>query len=308
MELAKFPKMQNLYNIDRYEGIWLCENVAIQEKLHGTQGRIGFSKDGVTIGSRRSILSAEWTGQKDQFQVCSEIAIPVWEKLMREQTILDRNDITIFGEFVGPGIQKGIYYGDSRDFYAFDIVLINLEDGEKDWLSVLDLNTFCKLWGLNHVPLLGMFKPSMEKFNELYAGNSLIIPDADNNVIEGIVIKAYPMQYDLYGNPVYAKHKNDAWGETTKKFKEKEKYQTGEMLPFLTEARILSAINVIKESEQFNRSMSDMQYLPNIITKDIIEEESMEIKDEKHFKALRRQLSKATAKMYKKMLLDATVV
>jgi len=308
MDLVKFPKIQNLYNIDKYEGIWLCKTVAIQEKLHGTQTRIGFSRDGVIIGSRRTLLSEDWTGQKDQFQVCSKIAIPVWEKLLREHTILDTHNITIFGEFVGPAIQKGIYYGDNRDFYAFDIVLSNLETSEEDWLNVIDLNIFCDLWGLKHVPFLGIHKPSIDLFNELYADNSLVVPDVDNNVIEGIVIKAYPMQYDLYGNPVYAKHKNDAWGETTKKFKEKEKYQTGEMLPFLTEARILSAINVIKESEQFSRSMSDMQYLPNIITRDIIEEESIEVKDEKHFKALRRQLSKRIAQMYKKMLLDATVV
>jgi len=308
MDLVKFPKIQNLYNIDKYEGIWLCKTVAIQEKLHGTQGRIGFSKDGVTIGSRRSILSEDWTGQKDQFQVCSEIAQPIWERLRREHTILDHTDITIFGEFVGPGIQKGIYYGDTRDFYAFDLVLLDIETGEKDWLNVADFSIFCALWGLKYVPLLGMFKPSMKLFNDLYANNSLIAPDVEKNIIEGIVIKAHPMKYDLYGNPVYAKHKNDNWGETTKKFKEKEKYETGEMLPFLTEARILSALNVVKEAGNFTRSMSDMKYIPNIITNDIIEEEFMEIVDEKHFKALRRQLSKAIAKMYKKMLLDATVV
>lgn len=299
MNLLSFPKMLNLYNLDMDEGIWLCDYVGIQEKMHGTQTRVGISKEDIIIGSRRRELTRYNPGQIDQFDMCIEIASDLHERLLKQTKLLDFSDVMLFGEFAGPRIQKGIDYGEDRGLYIFDVVLINKESEERNWLDVTEVEMFCQKWGLPMVPLLMHDAiPSMEVFNFLYDLPSQIIREP-GNIVEGIVIKSRPVIFDAYGHPVYAKHKNSRWGEKI----ERAPKARSQMVQYVTKARVIHAVERLKEDGLFTRHMQDMKYLADIITKDIMEEENVtgEYKDN------RRAVSKLAARIYKELLLRGEV-
>lgn len=303
MKLISFPKMPNLYNLDRDEGIWLYDNVGIQEKIHGTMTRVGISKEEIVIGSRRRKLSPSNQGQKDQYDVCLDIVTRVKDNILANSKLLDFCDIMLFGEFAGPAIQKGIDYGKKRGLYIFDVVLIDKETGERNWLDVGEVDIFCKKWGLTPVPTLEVnAKPSLELFNSLYDISSQIDSTFGlDNTIEGIVIKTMPVAFDAYGDLVYVKHKNDKWSE--KLPKKRLPREVPKVVQYITKARVLHGIDKLKEDDLFTRHMQDMKYLADIVTKDIIEEEKVEGK----YKSVRRVVSKRVARLYKKLLLDGEV-
>lgn len=95
---------------------------------------------------------------------------------------------TIFGELIGPGIQKGYTYGhDKHHFVLFD-VMIRKDDGSVYWLSPDEVVAYGKERGFDVVPVVYDGPFNKELAHSLTKGPSVYCPK--EKVREGIVIKA----------------------------------------------------------------------------------------------------------------------
>jgi RNA ligase (TIGR02306 family) len=104
---------------------------------------------------------------------------------------------SVFGEIIGPGIQKGYEYGlKEHQFILFDVKVLNA-DGTQKWLSPSEVKTFAIERGLQFVPVVYEGPFNKELAYTLTKGPSLFCPK--EKVREGIVIKASE-NYSVDGN------------------------------------------------------------------------------------------------------------
>ena len=115
-------KIENLYqfNAEKFEGIWGCQQVAVTEKLHGTSALIAIYPDHVEVGGRRRVYELG-QGIKDQYEITMAIGEQARQQMLSESGI-PSDRVIIYGEFAGPRVQKGIRYGEKRDFWAFGVL------------------------------------------------------------------------------------------------------------------------------------------------------------------------------------------
>lgn len=113
---------------------------------------------------------------------------------------------TIFGEIVGPGIQKNYDYGlKEHRFVLFDVKVLQ-ENGKQKWLDPEEVEKFAKERGFDFVPVLYRGPFNKQKAYELTKGSSIF--DPKTKVKEGIVIKAR-FDYDVEGNKKALKFINE---------------------------------------------------------------------------------------------------
>lgn len=300
--LIRYPKVQNLYNVEVGTGVWAANKVAVQEKLHGTQGRIMVTADEVYTGTRRARRTDSSQGFAGQYDLQIEIGNRLQSELYGN--LLDDFDIQLFGEYAGPGVQKGVYYGDEKRFYVFDVVLVSKDTGDLVWFDAYEVLNFCHKYRLDMVPVVYVGEPSKEAFDRHYDAQSTVAIIEGDNVVEGVVIKSMPVMFDDRGDIVYAKHKNARFAEkaATPKQKIRTEYDTT-IAQYVTEARLLHAIERLKEQGNFTGEMSDMQHLPKMVIDDIIEEEGVVITDKTMRRNVNKVATRVIAKMYKSMLM-----
>lgn len=95
---------------------------------------------------------------------------------------------TIFGELIGPGIQKNYDYGlKDRHFVLFDVKVLQ-EDNSQKWLSPDEVEAYAKERGFDFVPVLYRGPYNKEMAYELTKGDSIYCPK--QKIREGIVIKS----------------------------------------------------------------------------------------------------------------------
>ena len=115
--LAKYPHIDRLdSNPEIRDVLFLFRTVVATEKLDGTLVRFGLAGGEFYVGTKNLILGPN----QDHFgfrQWCDEREI---EKRVRNANPKGK-DVTYFGEWFGPGMQKRINYGDARDFRGFDV-------------------------------------------------------------------------------------------------------------------------------------------------------------------------------------------
>jgi len=177
------------------------EQVVIQEKLHGTNARIGnlpyvpvtlweklkhllglTPKYEIRYGSNNVDLTNKgYEGYygKDIYGECfkrNNIATKV------------EQDCILYGEIIGPGIQKGYDYGlKETQFVVFDICMI-CTSGAVSWLPPLAVQAYCDTNGLLSVPVLYEGTYSIDIVNKEAKGPSVFCPTEP--VREGCVIKS----------------------------------------------------------------------------------------------------------------------
>lgn len=194
-----FHKYTDIENFKHYNTLFAPgELVYITEKLHGTSARYGWYPSAANtfwkkvkklfgllpeqefcIGSRNvQLQDRKYDGFYD-----SNVYGKVAEKYALDE-ILEHGE-AVFGEIVGPGIQKGYTYGHETDhaFYAYDVAV----DGE--YLDPVAFAHFCDERSIPRVPHLftGEFEEGFVK--GLATGDSTI---GGQKCREGVVIK--PMQ------------------------------------------------------------------------------------------------------------------
>lgn len=166
-------------------------HVVITEKIHGFNARLGRTQDGVAwVGSRNQVVDPE----KDRLQGFVPWALSVIEHVPP--------GYTVYGEWAGKGIQKGLDYGAPR-FFAFGLRYL----GEP--VQPL-IDTIATLIPCDIAPVLyeGPL-PSVEVLDALRRGRSLLA-EQDR---EGIVINPVPAIFDQWGHQVIGKFKAPAFEE-----------------------------------------------------------------------------------------------
>lgn len=264
------------------------------EKLHGTNFSFLVSKNKIKHCSRNNVLEA------DTKFFNHRILDKYHDKLRKLYNVINTkmvNDgeadcvIQVYGEYVGPGVQKGIDYGEP-DFYLFDI---RVNGKYLPFTSVIYYND---VFDFKLVPVIyvGTLEECMQQDNEF---NSRILFKEDN-VCEGVVIKPY---YDaLYlstGERVIIKNKNDKWAEKAKMPKriknpltENVKNQLAELTPFVTENRVNNVISKDVMWQEIDNS--NFGKLIQAVIEDICEEAE---KTEEDIKPIKKFLSREVAKV-----------
>jgi len=210
---ATFPVWPHLENLDRVlkdmpgflkgsqvpnsDGVPLWY---ITEKLHGFNARFGKTEDGMCwAGGRNQVLV---TGHPETWPEDGTQGFLGYAK-MHVQDLQPGE--TMFGEWAGKGIQKGIDYGE-KTFYAFGLMVNGKLVG---WHS---LAQFCDLLCMKTVPLiwLGSDVPDLGTLNTWRTAKSVLDPE---HVREGICIASSPPCLDTYGHVLIAKFKSPEFSE-----------------------------------------------------------------------------------------------
>lgn len=208
-----FHKYNGLDNIKWFPTLFKeDEEVVVQEKLHGTNARASVlpymantwkkklkklfglaPKIEKCYGSNNVDISAatDYKGfyGEDVYGKTFN-ALDVFSKLKEGEIV--------FGEIVGPGIQKGYTYGlKEHQFVVFDVKRLQPDGKSFEWLTPSDVEDFCKERGFAYVPVLYRGKYNRDYIYGLTKGKSVF--DPATKVREGVVVKA-ANNYTVGGN------------------------------------------------------------------------------------------------------------
>lgn len=114
-------------------------------KLHGTNAMITYTPEsGIMAGKRSSLLPSDQASAHFQFngfvmsnkEYFTELMSQLWE-----QHCEDGEQITLFGEWAGKGIQKNVGISEiEKSFFVFDCKVRNIETDEDKWIDVSQLS------------------------------------------------------------------------------------------------------------------------------------------------------------------------
>jgi hypothetical protein len=212
MDETKRPQWPHLENIDRIKverPEWFDRSAqwVVTEKLHGFNARFGIDPDGTPwCGPRNNVIheggdlfagDPTWPREAQQGFVGYAASHIKWLAFGE----------TLFGEWAGKGIQKGIDYG-PKDFYAFGLM-----DDTGNLAPWDDLASACAAGNIKTVPLIyiGLGLPSMEILSAWRDATSLIATTQRG----GICLTQDPPARDGYGHYLIGKFKGAAFSEVS---------------------------------------------------------------------------------------------
>jgi len=201
-ENPRFHKYGGIDNIKWYPNYFNDQEVVIQEKLHGSNCRASFSKSSPnTLWKKikaffRLLPAYEYCYGSNNVQLQERPGNVGFYGEDVYGAVLNKVDAfnklkpgeTIYGELIGPGIQKGYEYGHKEHHFVLFDVKVERPDGSQEYLDPEEAEAFAKERGFDFVPVLyrGLFNPELAK--ELSMGASVYAPS--EKVREGVVIKA----------------------------------------------------------------------------------------------------------------------
>lgn len=186
--------------------------VVIQEKLHGTNARASilpfmgtnfwkkikiWLKIAPAVENCYGSNNVEISARTNYVGFYGE---DVYGKVLKEIDVFSKIKLgeSVFGEIVGPGIQKNYSYGlKEQKFVLFDVKRLE-SDGTQIWLSPDEVEQFAKERGFDFVPVLYKGPYNKELAYSLTKGKSEY-NDKSEKIREGIVIKA-ARDYSIEGN------------------------------------------------------------------------------------------------------------
>lgn len=208
-----FHKYNGLGNIKWFPNTFKeGDQVVIQEKLHGTNARASvqtFRADTIWKKIQAFLRIAPVTENcygSNNVDISASMNYKgfygedVYGKTFYGINVFDKLKVgeTVFGEIVGPGIQKNYSYGlKEHRFVLFDVKVLEA-DGTQKWLDPTDVEKFALERGFEVVPVLYKGAFNKEMAYTLTKGRSFY-NDMSEKVREGIVIKA-AKNYSIMGN------------------------------------------------------------------------------------------------------------
>ena len=213
-----FKEYTDIENIKNYHKVFEeGEFVYVSEKLHGTSFRCGYveteantlwkkilkifnilPKYEFVYGSRRVQL------QNKKFNGFYEEN--VYAKAVDKYNLKEKlkPGEVIYGEIIGPGIQKGYTYGVKEgdiEFYAYDL--------KKDdmFIDFCFLRSICDARRIPVVPQIYVGQYHVDKIKELTKGNSVLCPE--QKIREGCVVKPVKERMNKYTGRTVLKSIND---------------------------------------------------------------------------------------------------
>lgn len=185
--------------------------VVIQEKLHGTNARASimpyaantfFKKVKQFLRLAPAYENCYGSNNKELTNTDGHKGFygdDVWGKVFDKIDVFSKIKLgeSIFGEIIGPGIQKGYEYGlKDHQFILFDVKVLQA-DGTQKWLSPSEVKQYAIERGFQFVPVVYEGPFNKELAYTLTKGPSVFCPK--EKVREGIVIKAAE-NYSIDGN------------------------------------------------------------------------------------------------------------
>jgi len=214
------------------------EKWVVTEKIHGANFSFVYEKSRLKFAKRKEYL--QWTDDFFGFQlVVNQLEDRILQLFEQLKTDYSAETCILYGELFGgkyphqeveifpnvQAIQTGVYYSPTIEFCAFDLAF-QLNDSEsKVYLSYETAISYFKKFEIFYAKPLFIGKMN-EAMNFNTKMNSLIpkelnLPELQNNLIEGIVIKPFH-ETDIKPRPIL-KIKNIEFDEE-EKFHEAEKW------------------------------------------------------------------------------------
>lgn len=201
LENPRFHKYGGVDNIKWFPGFFDDKEVVIQEKLHGSCCRASYTKTSANTLWKKilrffsSLPTHEycWGSNNVQLQERSNYTgfygEDVYGQVLKKVDAFNKIQPgeTIFGELIGPSIQKNYDYGHTEHHFVLFDVKKEREDGSQEYLSPEEVEAYAKERGFTFVPVLykGIFNQALAK--SLSMGPSVYCPA--QKVREGVVIK-----------------------------------------------------------------------------------------------------------------------
>lgn len=241
MEFRKYNSIENTYQKSVIEQLFIHEydklEYVVQEKVHGAN--FAFYTDGLEV---KIAKRSDFINENEAFYNAKHVAEKYHGKIKSlfhtiKEEFPNTQFITVFGELFGGGynhkdvpkvmgsiqVQKGVFYTPENEFYAFDIKL----NGEF-YLTVTQANKYFEAHEFFYAKTL--FHGSLEDaLNYPNTFDSLIpswfgLPEIENNVCEGTIIKPVEPKFFNGGSRVILKNKNEKWAENEKNNKPNKEF------------------------------------------------------------------------------------
>ncbi|MBL1223466.1 RNA ligase, Rnl2 family [Chryseobacterium sp. L7] len=236
MIFKTYNTIENAYQARMIEQIRLQgfggEVFIVQEKVHGAN--FSFFTDGkeIKIGKRTAFIEKD-----EKFYNAHHIleryrknVMDLFQKVKNIHPELET--VVIYGELFGGGykhkevapvkdaikVQKGIEYAPHNEFYGFDIKL-----NGTTYLDTDRVNQIFEETGFFYAKIL--FQGTLEealKFPNVFDTKIpgwLGLPEIENNICEGTIVKTLKTRYFGNGSRVILKNKNEKWTEKSKMVK-----------------------------------------------------------------------------------------
>ena len=196
-----FQRYTDIENLRHFpEVLALGEEVVVTEKIHGTNGRIGWVEGTLVAGShglqRKRPDPEAMTGNTYWFPYTLEPVRNLLDELRQQHPVA-----ILYGEIYGSRVQS-LHYGrrDGLGFAAFDILA-----GEH-FLDYDDFEALCKRHGVDTVPLLDRGPFSLERIAALSRGKTTL---PDQHIREGVVVRPVKERFDAKIGRVILKYLSD---------------------------------------------------------------------------------------------------
>jgi len=313
MKFKKFNDIENHYR-EKYIAILkehgFDKNVRwiAHEKIHGAN--FSFLCDGrdIEISSRNNIVDGK-------FYHCQAVVDRYSTGILNLKRCEYPNaeQIQVYGELFGPGIQSGIDYGPEKEFMAFDLVV----DGKAVAYEVAKAQI--EGYGLKYVPTLREFKSLSDGLalssifissvaEALYGAENICQYRLGDNDAEGFVLK--PLGEPLYlnnGSRVMIKSKAPKFAEK-KQRKPREEGVENSFIPivsqYVTHNRLAAVLS--KEGELGPKDFGRViRLMADDVLKDMIKDEDLpaDWKKQDEFKPVGKAVSQVVSAFLKEHLL-----
>lgn len=202
LENPRFHKYGGVDNIKWYPTFFEGKEVVIQEKLHGSCCRASYAKTSPNTLWKKVL---KFFGRLPAYEYCygsNNVQLQerstytgfygedVYGAVLKKIDAFSKipKGFSVFGELIGPGIQKNYEYGHKEHHFVLFDVKMELPDGSQEYLDPEMAEAFAKEHGFDFVPVLyrGVFNAELAK--QLSMGPSVYNPR--QKVREGVVIKA----------------------------------------------------------------------------------------------------------------------
>lgn len=274
MTFEKYASIENSYRekfIEMIRGTEAAKDIwYISSKIHGSNFSIIYDGNEFKFASRSGILEqgVGFFGYQEVVKDKLEAVKIIYSILSVDK---EPEELVIYGEIFGPGIQKGVNYGSKKDFRYFDIKV----DGR--WLDQDELDRF-ESDNFKMVPVLG--KGTFEEvlnWNEIFDSVILGVP---NNPEEGIVLKPNKTAFIDEDHRIILKKKHPKFSEIAHASNgPKEKKDSSvpqEFAKYITLNRLENVFSKIEPSfKNFNAIQTEF-------VRDIIEESLKDNPDSKY--------------------------
>ena len=156
MEFKKYVSLENTYRqatINKIIDSGLSGDLwQVTEKIHGANFSFWYNGyDDIRVASRTQFVDGTFFNCQSVINKHMDAVIVMFNLL--NLTIGDT--LTVYGELYGANVQKEVYYGEGKDFTAFDIKVNGL------YQNTTEVERLCKDAGLPHAPVLDVL--SFEK-------------------------------------------------------------------------------------------------------------------------------------------------